>query len=72
VLNGPNHYVTSAEINRRLLSGGDSKGLLKLIEEVRPLVSWETGGAVEVISCYEAGYDGFWLRRQLEAHGVRN
>jgi transposase len=25
-----------------------------------------------VISCYEAGYDVFWLHRQLEAHGVRN
>jgi transposase len=23
------------------------------------------------MSCYEAGYDGFWLQ-QLEAHGVRN
>ena len=27
---------------------------------------------MEVISCYEAGYDGFWLHRVLEAHGVRN
>jgi transposase len=27
---------------------------------------------VEVVSCYEAGYDGFWLHRLLEAHGVRN
>src|SRR5262249_58013252 len=24
------------------------------------------------MSCYEAGYDGFWLHRLLEAHGVRN
>ena len=30
------------------------------------------GRPVEVISCYEAGYDGFWLHRQLEAHGVRH
>jgi transposase len=27
---------------------------------------------VEVISCYEAGYDGFWVHRLLEAQGVRN
>ena len=27
---------------------------------------------MEMISCYEAGYDGFWLHRLLEAHGVRN
>jgi transposase len=25
-----------------------------------------------MISCYEAGYDGFWLHRLLEGHGVRN
>jgi transposase len=22
--------------------------------------------------CYEAGYDGFWPHRLLEAHGIRN
>jgi transposase len=27
---------------------------------------------VEIVSCYEAGYDGFWLHRLLEAHGIRN
>src|SRR5215471_17458694 len=27
---------------------------------------------LKLISCYEAGYDGFWLHRLLEAHGVRN
>jgi transposase len=43
-----------------------------LIEEVRARVSRETDRAVDVISCYEAGYDGFWLHRLLEAHGIRN
>ncbi len=62
----------SAKISRRILSGGDWKGLLKLIEEVQTRVSRETGRAVEVMSCYEAGYDGFWLHRLLEAHGIRN
>ena len=62
----------SAKINRRILSGGDWRGLLELIGEMRARVSRETGRAVEVISCYEAGYDGFWLHRQLEAHGIRN
>src|ERR1700726_1534575 len=61
-----------AKISRRILSGCDWKGLLDLIEEVRARVSRETGRAVEVLSCYEAGYDGFWLHRLLEAHGVRN
>jgi len=62
----------SAKISRRILSGGDWKGLLELIEEVRARVSRETGWAVDVISCYEAGYDGFWLHRLIEAHGIRN
>jgi transposase len=59
-------------INRRTLKGCDWKGLLGLIGEMRARVSRETGRAVEVVSCYEAGYDGFWLHRRLEAHGIRN
>src|SRR5258708_39607879 len=35
-------------------------------------VSRETGRAADMLSCYEAGYDGFWLHRLLEAHGIRN
>ena len=38
----------SAKISRRILSGGDWKGLLELIEEVRASVSREIGRAVEV------------------------
>jgi transposase len=62
----------SEKISRRTLSGCDWKGLLELIEDVRARVSREMGRAVAVMSCYEAGYDGFWLHRQLEAHSVRN
>src|SRR6202162_1683034 len=62
----------SEKTSRPTWRGGEWKGLLELIEEVRARVSRETGRAVEVISCYEAGYDGFWLHRQLEAHGIRN
>jgi len=62
----------SAKISRRILSGGDWKALLDLIEEVRGRVSRETGRTVDVISCYEPGYDGFWPHRLLEAHGIRN
>jgi transposase len=50
----------------------DWKELLQLIERIRKRVAQELKKPVEVISCYEAGYDGFWLHRLLEAHGVRN
>jgi transposase len=62
----------SDRISRRTLKGCDWKGLLDLIEEVRSGVVRTLGRPVEVISCYEAGYDGFWLHRQLEACCVRN
>ena len=62
----------SEKISRRTLTGSKWKRLLELFEEVRARVARETGRTVEMVSCYEAGYDGFWLHRQLEAHGVRN
>ena len=48
------------------------EGLLELIERIRKRIAQELGPSVEMISCYEAGYDGFWLHRLLEGHGVRN
>jgi transposase len=56
----------SEKISRRTLSGCDWKGLLELIEGVRARVSREMGRAVAVMSCYEAGYDGFWLHRERD------
>ena len=50
----------------------DAKALLELIERVRSRMARELGRPVEVMSCYEAGYDGFWLHRVLEAHGIHN
>ena len=60
------------KISRYRLKGCDWKGLLELIEKIRARVARELNRPVEIISCYEAGYDGFWLHRLLEAHGVRN
>ena len=62
----------SEKISRYTLKGCDSKGLLQLIEKIRTRVARELNRPLEIISCYEAGYDGFWLHRLLEAHGVRN
>jgi len=62
----------SEKISRYTLKGCDGKGLLELIEKIRTRVHRELKQPVEVICCYEAGYDGFWLHRLLEEHGVRN
>jgi transposase len=58
--------------SRYQLKACDGSALLKLIETIRVRVQRSLGRSVEMLSCYEAGYDGFWLHRLLEAHGVRN
>ena len=60
------------QTSRYQLKACDAKALLDLIERGRVRVARELGRPVEVMSCYEAGYDGFWLHRVLQAHGIRN
>jgi transposase len=62
----------SDKISRYTLKPCDGKGLLDLCEWIRTRVAGETRKRVEIVSCYEAGYDGFWLHRLLEAHGISN
>jgi transposase len=62
----------SDKISHYTLKPCDWKGLLELIDRVRGRVVRELQRPVEVISCYEAGYDGFWLHRLLQAHGVHS
>src|SRR3954451_7657021 len=64
------HTPAADKISRH--SAGDIDGLLALIERLRMRVEQKTGQPVQVISCYEAGYDGFWLDRKLKAEGVIN
>jgi transposase len=60
----------SDKLSHYTLKPCDWKGLLELIARMRGRVMRELQRPVEVISCYEAGYDGFWLHRLLQAHGV--
>ena len=62
----------SKQTSRYQVKACDAGPLLELIERVRTRVTREVGRPVEVTSCYEAGYDGFWLHRVLEAHGIHN
>ena len=49
----------SEKISRHTLTGWDWKGLLELVDKIRTRVGRELKQPVEVVSCYEAGYDGF-------------
>ena len=64
--------LLAKQTSRYQVKACDAKALLELIERVRSRVVRELGRPVEMMSCYEAGYDGFWLHRVLEAHGVHN
>src|SRR5262249_51551959 len=64
------HSPDRDRISRHKLEGGDHTGLLRLIEQVRAGVAARLGSEPLVVSCYEAGYDGFWLHRLLEAAGI--
>ena len=50
------------------IASGDIEALFVLLERARDRV----GGSVEICTCYEAGYDGFWIHRALAARGIRN
>src|SRR5512138_287555 len=44
-----------------------------VVEQVaRAKAQWGLGADTRVVSCYEAGRDGFWLHRWLTAQGVLN
>jgi transposase len=67
-------HVTASDGGTRVseytLSAGDGAALLSAFERARK--RFGLGKEVPVVSCYEAGRDGFWLHRFLEANGVRN
>ena len=59
-------------ISQPKLAGGDHAGLLRLISDIRERVRGKLGRLPEVVTCYEAGYDGFWLHRLLTSAGIKN
>jgi transposase len=66
------HSPDKDRFSRHKLDGGDDVGLLGLIERIRVRAAQALGSVPRVVSCYEAGYDGFWLHRRLEAAGITN
>jgi transposase len=52
------------------IKGGDADGLIAKLDAARQRLAKVSGRVPKVILCYEAGYDGFWLARFLEPHGI--
>jgi transposase len=54
----------------RSVASGDWRGVERALAQGR--VRFELPAAAPVVSCYEAGRDGFWIHRALEERGIRN
>ena len=58
--------------SRHKLSAGDEAGLWRVLEREQARLERSSGGRARVVTCYEAGRDGFWLHRALESHGAES
>src|SRR5512134_434508 len=66
------HSPVADKISCHGAAGGDTSALLALIDRYRRQAEEHLKQSVRVVSCYEAGYDGFWLHRLLRASGIEN
>jgi transposase len=63
---------TSEKVSVHKIAGGDVRSLLQLLDRTRRQLIAAGFDQVEVHTCHEVGYDGFWLHRLLEHEGIHN
>ena len=61
-----------SKMSRHVVAGGDTAAVWQLISKKRAQAEKKLGRPVRVVSCYEAGFDGFWLDRWLAEQGIEN
>lgn len=66
------HSPVADKVSQHRFAGGDVAGLLALIARKQAQAEARLGRGIHILSCYEAGYDGFWLHRLLCARGIDN
>jgi transposase len=66
------HSPDRDRLSHHKVGVGDHEGLLALLDRVCERAARALGSAPRVTSCYEAGYDGFWLHRRLQARGIES
>src|SRR3982750_700331 len=62
----------SEKLSKHAVSGGDGGALLDLLARLRATAERRAGVAVQVVVIQEAGLDGFWVHRLLEANGIES
>ena len=62
----------SDRVSRHQVRAADTTALLALLKRLKARAERSCGATVRVISIHEAGLDGFWVHRFLEANGVES
>jgi transposase len=60
------------KLSKHAIEGGDVSGLLARLAELRRKALARTGASYPIIVIEEAGLDGFWLHRVLQAEGCES
>jgi transposase len=62
----------SEKISKHTVVGGDGAALLALLAKVKDKAEHQLGRALRLVVIQEAGRDGFWIHRLLEAAGIQS
>jgi transposase len=52
------------------IGAGDVDRLIVILNSQRAKAEREASRSLDVVTCYEAGYDGFWLARLVNGRGI--
>lgn len=66
------HVPGRPKISFARVASGDVHALLEILKRAQARAAAAGAEDPQLHSCYEAGYDGFWLRRLLVAEGLHN
>ena len=62
----------SEKMSKYSTVGGDGAALLGLLRRLQVRAERLAGGPVHIVVIQEAGLDGFWVHRLLEANGIES
>ena len=62
----------SEKMSKYSTLGGNGAALLGLLRRLQVRAEQITGGPVEIVVIQEAGLDGFWVHRLLNANGIES
>src|SRR3712207_3857580 len=58
------------KMSKYSVPGGDAAALLGLLSQLRARAERRVGSPVGIVTIQEAGFDGFWIHRLLQANGI--